>query len=413
MLPATCMNFIFEAQNFGHRRRRNKILTLLVMGGFAFSLGLLGYGFDYVMGAFERFQVITVPIAVVIIGSLLFNLIGGLNERLYADQDPEDRTEYYTNKILIWMVSTTFFVIVWMFFSALSTIDPHGFGRARPLLVIGTTSPYGTLIGTLLGAGAAFSTLQWGAYSILRSVEASPADPTFEADDTITSVTAELSKAAGIPPPAIFIVEDEAPNLFSIGRSPKHASLVVSQGLLDTLGREELEAVVAHEIGHIRSYDIRLRTAVTALFGSVILLSHGVKRVAGKSSVARVGVPAFVGVRKILLLMFWLASLLVVPVAAYALVILTFRRREYLADVSAAELTRAPHNLVTALQKIEQSTESPTIIKGNVSHLCIIDPLNRKANLREGWFADLLATHPPTEKRILNLQSMVPFYVSR
>jgi Zn-dependent protease with chaperone function len=69
--------------------------------------------------------------------------------------------------------------------------------------------------------------------------------------------------------------------------------------------------------------------------------------------------------------------------------------------------------LASALQKIEQSAEPPTIIKGNVSHLCIIDPLNRKANSREGWFADLLATHPPTEKRILNLQSMVPFYISR
>jgi heat shock protein HtpX len=407
------MNFLFEARNIGHQKRRNKILTLLVMGGFACSLGLLGYGFDYAMGAFERLQVITVPIAIMIFGSLLFNLVDGLNERLYADEDPEDRSEYYTNRVLIWMVSTTFFIIVWMFFSALSTIDPHGFGRAKQLLVIGTTSPYGTLVGTLLGAGAAFSTLQWGAYSILRSVEASPADPTFEADHLITSVVEELSKVAGIPPPAIFVVQDEAPNLFSIGRSPKHAYLVVSQGLLDTLGREELEAAVAHEIGHIRSYDIRLKTAVTALFGSVILLSHGVKRVAGKGSVARVGLPTFAGARRVLLLMFWLASLLVVPVAAYALVILTFRRREYLADVSAAELTHAPHSLVTALQKIEQSTEPPTIIKGNVSHLCIIDPLNRKANSREGWFADLLATHPPTEKRILNLQSMVPFYASR
>jgi heat shock protein HtpX len=365
------------------------------------------------MGTFQRFQVITVPIAVVIVGSLLFNLVGGLNERLYADQDPEDRTEYYTNKILIWMASTTFFIIVWMFFSALSSIDPHGMGKAKQLWVIGTTSPYGTLVGTLIGVGAAFSTLQWGAYSILRSVEASPADPTFEADLLITNVVHELSKAAGIPPPAIFVVQDEAPNLFSIGRSPKHASLVVSQGLLENLTREELEGVVAHEIGHIRSYDIRVRTAVTALFGSVVLLSHGVKRVAGKGTVARVGLPTFVGARKILLLMFWLTSLLVVPVAAYALVILTFRQREYRADVAAAELTRAPHSLASALRKIEQAPEPPTIMKGNVSHLCIIDPLNRRANSSEGWLADLLATHPPTAKRILVLESMISRFASR
>ena len=400
------MNLSFEARNIGEQKRTNKILTLLVMGGFALSLGLFGYGFDYVMGAFEHLQIITLPVAIMIFGSLLFNLADGLNERFFASDGDEDRNEYYTNKVLLWLGSTSFFIIVWMFFKVISSIDPHGFGRTSQFLVIGATWPYGTIVGASIGIGAAFSTLQWGAYSVLRSVEAAPADPSFEADARLTNAVQQISKTAGIVPPAVYIVDDEAPNLFSIGRSPKHASLVVTQGLLDTLEEGELDGVVAHEICHIRNYDIRLRTAVTALFGSVILLSHGAKRVAGKGSGFRLGIPTITGARRLLLLVFWFSSLLVVPVAAYALVVLTFRHREYLADISAIQLTKNNHALASALRKIEQSTETPTIIKGNVSHLCIIDPLNRKANAKEGWFADLLATHPPTAKRILMLEAM-------
>lgn len=112
--------------------------------------------------------------------------------------------------------------------------------------------------------------------------------------------------------------------------------------------------------------------------------------------------------KKILLLVFWLTSLLIVPVAAFALVVLTFRRREYLADASAAELSHNPDALAAALGKLEQAAGSSTVIRRNVAHLCIIDPLTRTFNSAEGWFADMFATHPPTSKRILVLQSLAP-----
>jgi heat shock protein HtpX len=106
------------------------------------------------------------------------------------------------------------------------------------------------------------------------------------------------------------------------------------------------------------------------------------------------------------LLLFGLLSLLVGPVVAYIMVALTSRYREYLADASAAQLTQDPEALIRALKEIEKSAGSSTILKSNIAHLCIIDPLNRTATSKEGWFADILAAHPPTSKRILALQSM-------
>ena len=108
----------------------------------------------------------------------------------------------------------------------------------------------------------------------------------------------------------------------------------------------------------------------------------------------------------LLLLIFWLVSLLVVPVAMYILVALTFRHREYLADASAAELTHDPEALAHALSTIEHSSGEATVLGGNIAHLCIIDPLKRTLNAKEGWLADLLTTHPPTTKRIFVLRSM-------
>jgi heat shock protein HtpX len=406
------MSFLLEARHVGQQRRRNKILTLLVMGCFALSLMFLGYTFDYLMGTFNSFQLITVPVAFVLVGSLVFNLVNGLNERFFGSRDPDgDRgIDYYANKVAILLVFALLVLLAWMFFYEVSQADPRAFGKPIRLFVLGETSPYGLVTGVVLGVGAAFSTLQWGAYSILRSVEAAPADGSFEGDHRVLSAVEELSIASGIKPPDVFVVQDETPNAFSIGRSPKHASMIVSQGLLETLDDEELRGVIAHEISHIRSYDIRVRTTATALFGSVVLLSHWTKAAAMKGGAPGLALRQIRSGKKALLLVFWILTLAIVPVLAYALVMLTSRHREYLADASAAELTHNPDALIHAMKKIEQSTETSTIFKSNIAHLCFIDPLNRSLNSREGWFADLFSTHPPTTKRIFALESMVSWY---
>lgn len=400
------MSLVLESRNFGARRRRNKIQTLLVMAGFSLSFGFLSYLFDYLMGAFNNYQLVTIPIAAVIFISLFFNCLDGLNERFASREDPEGDAAYHSNKAGIWMTSTAFILITWMTFRELAYIDPHTFGKSIALLALGETSPYGLIIGSCVGVGAAFSALQWGGYSILRAVRAQPADCTFEDDRRVIEITEELCISAGIAMPGIFIVEDDTPNLFSIGRSPKHASIVVTQGLIEKLSPEEIRGAVAHEISHIRSYDIRLRTAVTALFGSVVLLAHWATPAAMKGGSAGLALSKINAVRKFFLLVFWLLSLLVVPVVTYALVVLTFRHREFLADAAAAELTRDPDSLARALTAIEHATGEPAIMRGNIAHLCIIDPMKRALNSKEGWIGSLLATHPPTAKRIFLLQSM-------
>jgi heat shock protein HtpX len=125
-----------------------------------------------------------------------------------------------------------------------------------------------------------------------------------------------------------------------------------------------------------------------------------------KGGSASLGISRIGGARKLLVLAFWLFSLLVVPIVTYVLVVLTFRHREYLADASAAELTQDPNALARALATIEHAAGKATVLRGNIAHLCIIDPLNRVFNTKDGWLADLLATHPPTAKRLLVLQSM-------
>jgi heat shock protein HtpX len=398
------MNLTLEAQDTTGAKRRNKVLTVLVMACFAFSFALFGYGFDYLMGKFRNVQLVTIPVAIVYVGSLLYNLVNGLNDRLsansaFTDLDPESEADREKNKVFLWMAWITFVVLVW----ELSFLGQSFWGKPKTLLIVVETSPYGLIAGTLLGIGTAFSSLQWGAYSILRSVTAALPDQTSEGDQLLVKSVKEISTAAGVPAPSVFIVPDDAPNPFSLGRSPKHASLVVSEGLIEKLSPEELNGVLAHEMSHIRNYDIRPRTAVTALFGSAILLSSGVENLA---------LPRASGVKRILLLTFWFASILFVPVARAALVILTFRHREYVADASAAQLTRNPRALATALAKIEQGVGSSVMIRSNVAHLCIIDPFNGSANSKEGWLADIVATHPPTSKRAMVLESMVPHYTS-
>jgi heat shock protein HtpX len=259
--------------------------------------------------------------------------------------------------------------------------------------------------------GTAFSTLQWGAYSILRSLEARPADDSEETGFRLLNAVSEVSEIAGLPMPDVYILAEDSPNAFSVGRSPRHASIIVTQGLLKRLNDEELKGVVAHEISHVKNYDIRLRTAVTALFGSAILVSQWASHAAAAGTFPDISLPKVGSMKRILLTVFWGMTLFIVPVVAYAVIMMSSRHREYVADVSASSLTKNPQGLAQALLHLSQSSERSTLLRHNIAHLCIIDPLDKRMNGKEGFFADLFATHPPTNKRIellhaLDLQSM-------
>jgi heat shock protein HtpX len=223
----------------------------------------------------------------------------------------------------------------------------------------------------------------------------------------LQNVIDEMTIAAGLPRPGVYVVPDPDPNAFATGRDPEHASIAVTRGLLDTLDREELQGVVAHEMSHIRNLDIRVMTIVAALVGAIALISdwaaRGMRWGGGRSSGRGRGRKGGAGV---ILLVVWLMAVMLAPVVAQMLAMMVSRRREYLADASGAELTRNPLGLAQALEKIEAVAAPTRAIHRGSAHLCIADPLGRRMNLREGRWADLFASHPPMASRIRALKAM-------
>jgi heat shock protein HtpX len=223
-------------------------------------------------------------------------------------------------------------------------------------------------------------------------------------------VVEEMSIASGLPKPKVYIVPDADPNAFATGRDPEHASIVVTRGLLDTVTRDELQGVVAHELSHVRNLDIRLMTVIAAMVGTVALLSdwtsralrHGASggrnrrdRGRGKGGAAAIVLPVI-----------WVVAVLLAPLIGQLLAMMVSRRREYLADASGAELTRNPLALASALAKIDQAHAPTASVKRGTAHLCIAEPLGKAVGLRQGWAPDPLASHPPMANRITPLRQM-------
>jgi heat shock protein HtpX len=272
--------------------------------------------------------------------------------------------------------------------------------------------PIGTIIAVVVGTTMAVSSLQSGAKSVLQSTGAEPADPLNPAHQQLINVVEEMSIASGMPKPQIFVVPDPDPNAFATGKDPEHSYVAVTQGLLDTLNREELQGVIAHELSHVRNYDIRLMTVVAAFVGAIVLLSDSGRRgvrfggLSGRGSKSRSS-----GAGGVFLIL-WLIGVILAPLIAQVMAMMVSRRREYLADASGAELTRNPLGLASALQKLDKASAPTESIKRGSAHLCIVDPIGRSINSKEGFAAELFGTHPPIEKRILALDAMAYQYKS-
>jgi heat shock protein HtpX len=271
--------------------------------------------------------------------------------------------------------------------------------------------PVATLGALAYGSIAAVSSLTSGSKTVLGSAGAVPVDETGDAHRQFRNVADEMAIAAGIPRPALYVIPDQDPNAFATGTAPENASIAVTEGLLSGLSRDELQAVVAHEMSHIRNLDIRLMTIVAALIGTVMLLTElGLRASRGGAFRGRGGSKKG-GAGGLILLAVWVLALVLAPVISRILAMAVSRQREYLADASAAELTRNPGALASALTKIDMATEPTRAIKKGTAHLCIADPLGREVNDREGRLADLFATHPPIKRRIMILSAMA--YQSR
>jgi heat shock protein HtpX len=275
--------------------------------------------------------------------------------------------------------------------------------------------PYIGIIATL-GAGViCWYAWKFGPEKVLWATGAwELIEPATPEQKQLVNVVEEMAIASGVPRPRIWIVPDTDPNAFATGRDAATASIAVTEGLLGKLSRDELQAVVAHEMAHIRNLDVRLMTLLAGMVGAIALMSDGLGRTIGRSG--RAGA-RWSGGRGggggkggnplgILILVLWLLTLLVAPVVSRLLAMAVSRKREYLADATGAQLTRNPMALASALEKLELATDATQSITRGAAHLCIVDPAPGVLASKEGFVADFLGSHPPIRQRIIRLQGM-------
>lgn len=210
-----------------------------------------------------------------------------------------------------------------------------------------------------------------------------------------------LAIAAGIPTPKAYVIEDSALNAFATGKDPEHASITVTTGLLKKLNRQELEGVVAHEMSHIKNYDVRFMMLVTILIGALTLISDFLLRSflwGGMRNRDSKG-----GQAQIILIVVGLLLAILSPLIGQLIRMAISRKREYLADANGAALTRYPEGLAGALEKIKADPD-PLVDKANkaTAHLFISTPFRKKA----GFVSKMFATHPPIDDRITRLREM-------
>jgi heat shock protein HtpX len=217
------------------------------------------------------------------------------------------------------------------------------------------------------------------------------------------NVVEGLTIAAGIPAPRCYVIEDTAPNAFATGRDPKNAVICVTTGILQKLNRVELEGVVAHEMSHIKNYDVRLQTLVVVMAGVVALLSDWILRSflwGGGRRRSRDDRGS--GGAGAILIVVGLVLAVMAPFFATIIQLAISRKREFLADASAAMLTRYPAGLASALRKISADTEPLEAANKATAHLYIVNPLKDI----KGGVNKLFSTHPPIEERITALEKM-------
>jgi heat shock protein HtpX len=225
---------------------------------------------------------------------------------------------------------------------------------------------------------------------------------TKQEDNIFTSVAENVCIGAGLPLPKLYVIEDSAPNAFATGRDPDHAVVCVTTGLLSKLSRTELEAVVAHEISHIRNFDIRLMSIVSVMVGLIALLGDFFLRSSfhgRRSDNEKNGLGAVVLVVGII---FAILS----PIIAKLIQLAISRRREFMADAGSVEITRQPQGLITALEKISKDHEPLEAANKATAHLYIVSPFKSEIKGSVGTFAKLFNTHPKIEERIKILQQM-------
>ena len=261
-----------------------------------------------------------------------------------------------------------------------------------------------TVVALVLAAVLAFASY-WKADKIALAVSrARPADPAQYA--RLHNLVEGLCIASGLPKPGVYVIDDPAPNAFATGRNPRHAAIAVTTGLLEKMNRVELEGVVAHELSHIRNYDILVSTLAVTLVGAVALLSDIAIRTMWWNG-GRVRRSGDQNNHSNPLAIVGFILLILAPLAAKAMQAAVSRQRETLADVSACQMTRYPPGLISALEKLQHDTTVTHSASTATAHLWIEQPMSGVGDagkLRRSH--SMFDTHPPLEERIALLREL-------
>ena len=265
--------------------------------------------------------------------------------------------------------------------------------------------PAGVVIAFVIAVGGAAASYWKSDAVALAMSHARPADPVTYA--RLHNVVEGLCIAAGLPKPRLYVIDDEAPNAFATGRDPKHAAVAVTTGLLEKMNRIELEGVLAHELSHVKNYDILVSTLAVTMVGIVALLSDwGFRFIwwGGGRRGRRDGDANGAGA---ILALIGFATLILMPIVAKLMQFAISRRRESLADVSGVALTRYPPGLISALEKLR---DDQTVVHSGsraTAHLWIEAPVARdESEGRLAWLGRMFDTHPPLEQRIAALREL-------
>lgn len=286
-------------------------------------------------------------------------------------------------------------------------IDLYSFGTFDM-----TGVPVATIIALSLAGINGFASYFYGDRIVLSSLHAESLIFDNPSHKRLHNIVTEMALASGLPLPRIYVIQDPAPNAFATGRNPQNATVGVTQGLLDTMNREELQAVIAHEMGHIKNYDILTMTVVTVLVGTVALLSDWAVRAWKYGGIRTKKGSKSKGLHPVILLLI-IFLVIFSPLISRIIAMAVSRQREYQADASSAEFTRNPLALASALEKIGQTKSPVRRAHRATAHIFISDPLHRKLDDKEGLVADIFSTHPPIQGRIDRLKRMAYVYSRR
>jgi heat shock protein HtpX len=284
-------------------------------------------------------------------------------------------------------------------------------------IVEGSLTGFPMLTLIALGFGIFQSLLSYygGTALVLASVQARELEPDTPQHQMVLDVVHEMALAARMPVPKAYLMNDPSPNAFATGRDPNHSVVCVTQGLIDTMDREEVQGVLGHEMAHVRDYDIRTMMMIAVLVAGIAMLADfvyrsmwytggvggGERRSSGRDNDNNSGnAGALIGILVLVLAV-------LAPFFAQLLAMAVSREREYLADAASVEFTRNPRALLRALERIAE-TESPLRnASRGTAHMFIVNPLQGARDDNEGFLANLFSTHPPLGRRIERLRALL------